>query len=93
MGDGGRLALGILISFIAMVFFFFAFHPGGVTGVSNPAQMLQWLFNEFNSLTGGTQSAATVSATSGSNPLDYPGYTTSNSNVGTTQVGSGVQLD
>jgi hypothetical protein len=47
MGDGTRLAIAILILFGAMVCFFFAFHPGGVQGVSDPDTMLQWLMGEF----------------------------------------------
>lgn len=48
MGDGTRLAIAILMLFLAMVAFFFAFHPGGVQGASDPDTMLQWLFGEFN---------------------------------------------
>jgi hypothetical protein len=84
MGEGGRFALGILVMFIAMIFFFFAFHPGGVVGVSNPAQMLRWLLDEFNNLAGGTQAASTTAATSADNALNYPGYT-STSDVGSAQ--------
>jgi hypothetical protein len=47
MGNGTRLAIAILILFLAMVCFFFAFHPGGVQGVSDPDTMLQWLMGEF----------------------------------------------
>jgi hypothetical protein len=47
MGDGTRLAIAILILFLAMICFFFAFHPGGVQGVSDPNTMLQWLMGEF----------------------------------------------
>jgi hypothetical protein len=52
MGDGGRLALGILMFLGAGFLFFFAFHPGGVETVTSPADMLKWLMGEFNSLTG-----------------------------------------
>jgi hypothetical protein len=38
-----------------MVCFFFAFHPGGVQGVSDPNTMLQWLMGEFENTAGGNQ--------------------------------------
>lgn len=61
MGSGTRLAIAILILFLAMVCFFFAFHPGGVQGVSDPDTMLQWLMGEFqNTASGNTISAATI---------------------------------
>ena len=49
MGDSTRLAIAILMLFLAMVAFFFAFHPGGVQGVSDPDTMLQWLMKGFTS--------------------------------------------
>jgi hypothetical protein len=52
MGDSGRLALAILMLLGAMFLFFFAFHPGGVETVTSPADMLKWLFGEFNANTG-----------------------------------------
>lgn len=55
MGGGTRLAIAILILFIAMVCFFFAFHPGGVQGVSDPNTMLQWLMGEFENTASGNQ--------------------------------------
>lgn len=53
MGDGSRLAIAILILFLAMVAFFFAFHPSGVANadgspVKNPGEILQWLFGQFD---------------------------------------------
>jgi hypothetical protein len=48
MADSTRLGVAILLMFLAMVCFFFAFHPGGVQGVSDPDTMLQWLMGEFN---------------------------------------------
>jgi hypothetical protein len=53
MGDGTRLAVAILILFLAMVAFFFAFHPSGVANadgspVNNPAEILQWLFGQWD---------------------------------------------
>jgi hypothetical protein len=61
MGDPTRLALAILMMFLAMVAFFFAFHPGGVQGISDPDTMLSWLFGEFN-----TASKTPTGDTSGS---------------------------
>jgi hypothetical protein len=47
VGNGTRLAIAIVMMFGAMVAFFFAFHPGGVQGVSDPDTMLQWLMGEY----------------------------------------------
>jgi hypothetical protein len=63
MGDGTRLAIAILILFIAMVCFFFAFHPGGVQGVSDPQTMLQWLMGEFENTSNPTVSAGSIEGT------------------------------
>jgi hypothetical protein len=52
MSDAGRFAFVIALFFVAMVCFFFTFHPGGVVGVSSPQGMLQWLFGAFNTTTG-----------------------------------------
>lgn len=69
MGDASRLAIAILVFFIAMLAFFFAFHPGGVEGVSDPATMLQWLMKEWDvasadqsNATGTTQAPGTDTA-------------------------------
>ncbi|HEX4201289.1 MAG TPA: hypothetical protein VHY59_07200 [Chthoniobacterales bacterium] len=93
MSDGTKLAVAILVMWIALVFFFFAFHPGGVKNVSNPGQMLKWLMDEFAKLAGGTQTAASLTAdVSGTtNDLSYPGYTSGSSDTGTVNPG-GVQL-
>jgi len=58
MGSGTRLAVAILIFFAAFVCFFFAFHPGGVQGVSDPDTMLQWLMGEFQNTAGGNTLSA-----------------------------------
>lgn len=81
MGNGTKLAIAILIMWFAMLFFFFAFHPGGVEDVSNPVEMLQWLMNEFSNITSGQGPISTVSATDES-ALNYPGYQQGSSNVG-----------
>ena len=57
MGDGTRLAIAILMMFLAMVAFFFAFHPGGVENVKNPDTALQWLMGEFSKTAGGGNNA------------------------------------
>lgn len=54
MGDGTRLAIAIVMLFLAMVAFFFAFHPQGVTGVTNPKTALQWLETQFQNTTSGS---------------------------------------
>jgi hypothetical protein len=60
MGNGTRFAIAILILFLAMVCFFFAFHPGGVQGVSDPDTMLQWLMGEFQNTASGNPLPASV---------------------------------
>lgn len=93
--QGTKLAIAIMIMWIAMVFFFFAFHPGGVENVSNPAQMLQWLMNEFGNIVGaktGTTSAASTATAANTAALNYPGYTSGSSDVGTATP-SGASVD
>lgn len=51
MGDAVRFAIAILVIWLAMLAFFFAFHPGGVQGVSDPVTMLQWLFKKWDETT------------------------------------------
>lgn len=88
MSDGTKLAIAIAVMWVALVFFFFAFHPGGVKNVSNPGQMLKWLVDEFTRLAGGS-TATTASLTSATtNDLSYPGFTDSGSNSGTVAPGS-----
>lgn len=58
MGDGARLAIAIAMLFLAMVAFFFAFHPQGVTGVTNPKTALEWLETQFETTAGGTSAPA-----------------------------------
>jgi hypothetical protein len=65
VGDATKFAIAIAIIFAAMVCFFFAFHPGGVQGVSDPQSMLEWLSSEFQQ-TGST-------GTGGNAPLDAIG--------------------
>ena len=59
-GDGTRLAVAILVFFLAMLAFFFAFHPGGVEGVSDPATMLQWLMKQWDATSQGAPPAAEI---------------------------------
>jgi hypothetical protein len=68
MGDGARLAIAILILFVAMVAFFFAFHPHGVanpdgTAVNNPGDILKWMFGVFEGTTGGSNTPASSTPT------------------------------
>ena len=96
MSDGAKLAIAILVMWVAMVFFFFAFHPGGVKNVSNPGQMLKWLVDEFTNLAGGsTSTTAELTASTGStDALSYPGFTdtaTQSSDIGSVNPG-GVSL-
>jgi hypothetical protein len=84
--DAGRFAAAIAVFFLAMIAFFFAFHPGGVEGVSNPTQILQWLFGAVNNVTGAsTQLDASTEATNiNTAALNYPGYTS----AGTSDIGT-----
>lgn len=95
MSDGTKLAMAILVMWLSLVFYFFAFHPGGVKNVSNPGQMLKWLVDEFTRLAGGSTSttASLTSATNTTDNLSYPGFTDTggSSDTGTVNPG-GVQL-
>jgi len=64
MGEGNRLAIAIAILFLAGIAFFFAFHPSGVQGATNPDNALSWLMNEFQT-TAGIQTSGEANA-----PLD-----------------------
>lgn len=83
-----KLAVGILVMFAAMVFFFFAFHPGGVAGpnganVSNPTEMLQFLIAEFQKGAGITATTDATLTADTSATANYPGYTdTTNTTTG-----------
>jgi hypothetical protein len=92
MSDGTKLAIAILVMWLAMVAFFFAFHPGGVKDVSNPGQMLRWLADEFSNLAGGGTASTQATLTSKTtDALAYPGYTSGSSDIGSANPGS-VQL-
>lgn len=75
MGDGTRLAIAIAILFLAGVAFFFAFHPSGVAGATNPDNALEWLMNEFQATAGGTSGnpAGDAGGTGTSPSADQPG--------------------
>lgn len=79
------MAIGMLAMFGAMVSFYFAFHPGGVTDasgvnlVNNPPDILRYLVSEFQMVAGGGTLAAPAGGgilptpTGGSNPGTLPG--------------------
>lgn len=48
MDNGVRLAIAIMMLFLSMICFFFAFHPNGVENVTNPDTALKWLMGEFD---------------------------------------------
>jgi hypothetical protein len=76
MGDGTKFAVAILILFLAMVAFFFAFHPGGVQGIKNPDDVLEWLMGEFQNTSSPSVTAAQVANLPdipGGNTPDVPG--------------------
>jgi len=69
MENGTRLAIAILMLFLAMVAFFFAFHPGGVENVTNADTALQWLMGEFDkSSAPPSQAAASAQFNNGGTP-------------------------
>jgi|HubBroStandDraft_5_1064220.scaffolds.fasta_scaffold261010_1 hypothetical protein len=77
MGDGTRLAIAILILFLAGVAFFFAFHPNGVANASNPDNALEWLFTAFSTTSGDISNvpagdAGGTGGTSGAQPGETP---------------------
>jgi hypothetical protein len=93
MSDAGRFAFVIALFFLAMVCFFFTFHPGGVTGVSNPQGMLQWLFGAFNTTTGAdaaNNEAQLTAAVSGGSSGNWLGYTSGASDTSNTSGVSAV---
>jgi hypothetical protein len=49
MESGTKFAIGILAIFGSMVSFYFAFHPNGVSGVSNPSDAVKWIVTQFQS--------------------------------------------
>lgn len=90
MNDAGRFAFVIALFFLAMVCFFFTFHPGGVVGVSSPQGMLQWLFGAFNTTTGTdakNNEAQLTAAVSGGSTGGWMGY---DNGTGTAGGASGV---
>lgn len=72
MGDGARLAIAILVLFLAMVCFFFAFHPGGVQGANNPADILKFMFTQFDQTSNGTGASANSPSGAAVAPVNNP---------------------
>jgi hypothetical protein len=77
MGDGTRLAIAILVMFLAGLAFFFAFHPNGVQGATNPDNALSWLFTAFSTTSGDVSGvpagdAGGTGGTSGATPGAMP---------------------
>ena len=72
MGGAGKLALGLLLLWIAMLCFFFAFHPNGVqlngVAVQNPSEALQWLTAQVQATASGSSGSG-----GGSNAPTTPG--------------------
>lgn len=56
MNGAAKFALGIVLLWLGMLAFFFAFHPNGVVlngkKVSNPVEALKWLIQEFQKVSG-----------------------------------------
>lgn len=57
MGQSAKFALGLVLIWIGLVAFYFAFHPNGVqlngNPVSNPSEALKWLIQEFQGVSSG----------------------------------------
>lgn len=77
------MALGIVFLWLGMVAFFFAFHPNGVEGVTNPVTALQWLIREFQSATG-----QNVQASAGAIGSSDVGTTPNNAGAAPTATGA-----
>lgn len=61
MDTGGtKLAIAIVILWVALLFFFIALHPNGIANVTNPVQALKWLISEFQGASGETSAEATI---------------------------------
>jgi hypothetical protein len=77
MGDGTRFAIGLVIMWLAFLFFYFAFHPNGVPGVNNPAGALKWLIGEFQKLGSGNapSSADQITPTPSGQPSQAQEFT------------------
>jgi hypothetical protein len=53
MDNGGsRFAIGLLILWGAFILLFIALHHNGIPNANNPGDALKWLINEFQSVTG-----------------------------------------
>lgn len=67
MNGAAKFALGIVLLWLGMLAFFFAFHPNGVTldgkKVSNPVEALQWLVKEFQRVSGSNASPQSSGST------------------------------
>ena len=83
MSGGAKFGLGVLFLWLAMVCFYFAFHPNGVSGVTNPSSALKWLIQEFQSATG-----QSTPASAGAMGASDVGATPNNSNAAPTQTGA-----
>jgi hypothetical protein len=81
----------VAIFFVAMVCFFFTFHPGGVEGVSSPQGILQWLFGAVANTTGET--TATDAALLSNTTTDYPGFTNTSESAQQSTVPQNVTVD
>jgi len=88
MEGGTRLAVAILVLFVAMICFFFAFHPKGVENVTNPDSALQWLMGEFDLASSSPGSnAANVAAIANTGGTPAEGNVAGIANVPGTNVG------
>ena len=83
MSGAAKFALGIVFIWLGMVAFYFAFHPNGVEGVTNPVTALQWLVREFQQATG--QNTPPSAGAIGASDV---GAAPNNSNAAPTQTGA-----
>jgi hypothetical protein len=68
MSGASKFAIAILVTWLAFVGFYFAFHPGGVSGVSSPKDMLVFLISEFQGAAGSTTGTTTPDTTGAIGP-------------------------
>jgi hypothetical protein len=75
MNGAAKFALGIVLLWLGMLAFYFAFHPNGVVlngeKVSNPVEALKWLIGEFQRVGGAASTAPDATGTT-----QAPGTTT-----------------
>lgn len=96
MGDGTKLAIAILMLFLAGIGFFIAFHPNGLNlPEDNAPGILQWFMSEFEGAATGNPVANSTdpgAAGSANSSLPAPGVGNSSNLTNTSNVGPTTSL-